>query len=122
MGTIDRQSIREPPPDLAETEDQDMINATPTKLRSGNWGARVQGRVHEGDVITITTRAGKSWQAEVAKVVWSGNGVSICATESAGPRRSGRRASQYANGYCYYPCPVSGRKCCPENGPCHDCE
>ena len=25
-------------------------------------------------------------------------------------------------GYCGYPCPVTGRKCCPENGPCHDCE
>jgi hypothetical protein len=25
-------------------------------------------------------------------------------------------------GYCGYPCPVTGKKCCPENGPCHDCE
>ena len=25
-------------------------------------------------------------------------------------------------GYCGYNCPVTGRKCCPENGPCHDCE
>lgn len=26
------------------------------------------------------------------------------------------------DGYCGYPCPVSGLRCCPENGPCHDCE
>lgn len=25
-------------------------------------------------------------------------------------------------GYCGYPCPVTGMKCCPKNGPCHDCE
>lgn len=25
-------------------------------------------------------------------------------------------------GYCGYPCPVTGRKCCPKFGPCHDCE
>lgn len=24
-------------------------------------------------------------------------------------------------GYCGYPCPVTGKKCCPANGPCHDC-
>lgn len=25
------------------------------------------------------------------------------------------------DGYCGYPCPVTGRRCCPANGPCHDC-
>jgi len=24
--------------------------------------------------------------------------------------------------YCGYPCPVTGRRCCPANGPCHDCQ
>jgi hypothetical protein len=57
-------------------------NASPAKLRSGAWGARVKGTVSEGDTVTITTRAGKSWDARVTKVVWSGDGVSICATES----------------------------------------
>ncbi len=23
--------------------------------------------------------------------------------------------------YCGYPCPVTNRKCCAANGPCHDC-
>lgn len=35
--------------------------------------------------------------------------------------QSHRRSSGRKSGYCYYPCPVTGRKCCPENGPCHDC-
>lgn len=56
--------------------------ATPTKLRSGAWGAKVAGSVRPGEVVTITTRSGKSWQARVSKVVWSGDGVTIVATQS----------------------------------------
>lgn len=63
--------------------------ATPTKLRSGEWGARVHGRVRKGDVIRITARSGKTWTATVVKVVWSNREVSICATESSAPRRRG---------------------------------
>lgn len=59
------------------------ITATPAKLKSGAWGARVAGHVHEGDTITMTTRSGKSWQATIARVLWTGDGVSICATASA---------------------------------------
>ena len=96
-----------------------MANATPAKLRNGSWGARVQGRVSAGDSVQITTKAGKSWTATVSKVVWSGNGVSICATESSGSRGS---RGGYSSMYCGYPCPVTGRRCCAANGPCHDCE
>lgn len=56
--------------------------AAPAKLRNGDWGAKVQSEtIHAGDTITVTTRAGKSWDAQVTKVVWSGSGVSICATQ-----------------------------------------
>jgi hypothetical protein len=58
------------------------ITASPAKLKNGSWGARVRGDVTEGDTITITTRGGKSWDARVTKVVWSGEGVAVCATES----------------------------------------
>lgn len=59
------------------------IPATPTKLRNGDWGARVaSSNVREGDIVRITTRGGKSWEAEVMKVIWRGEGVSICATSS----------------------------------------
>ena len=40
-------------------------SATPTKLRNGDWGARVKGKASEGDRITITTKASKSWEAIV---------------------------------------------------------
>lgn len=59
-----------------------MTTATPTKLRDGTWGARVAGAVAAGDEITITTRGGKSWTARVERVIWSGEGVTICATAS----------------------------------------
>jgi len=57
-------------------------NGRPTKLRTGAWGATVDGAVRAGDTVTIRTAAGKTWQARVASVVWTGNGVTICATES----------------------------------------
>jgi hypothetical protein len=57
-----------------------MTLATPAKLRNGSWGARVHGAVREGDTIEIRTKAGKSWQARVRRVVWSGQGVSLVST------------------------------------------
>lgn len=108
-----------------------MVAATPTKLRSGEWGAKVKGSVQVGDSIQITTKAGKTWTAVIKNVVWTGDDVSIVATESRSdngytPAKRNSRGyveerGHYA-GYCGYPCPVTGRKCCPENGPCHDCE
>lgn len=56
--------------------------ATPTKLRNGSWGARTSAPVSEGDVVTITTKSGKSWEARVERVVWTDGQVAICATES----------------------------------------
>jgi len=68
-----------------------MINATPAKLRSGDWGAKVQGSVSCGDTIHITTRSGKEWDATVSHVVWAGDGVAIVATQSHDRQRTGGR-------------------------------
>lgn len=63
--------------------------ATPAKLRDGSWGARVQGPAKVGDIVTITTKAGKSWPANVTQILWSGEGVTLCSTASlTAPRRS----------------------------------
>lgn len=67
-----------------------VIVATPTKLHSGEWGARVQGQVAKGDVVTVTTSKGKRWDAVVTHVVWKGDGISIVATESNDRRRRSR--------------------------------
>ena len=61
---------------------EQQLTASPIRLRSGEWGARVQGSAVEGASIKVTTRAGKSWQAFVSKVVWSGSGITIVSTRS----------------------------------------
>jgi len=68
--------------------------ATPQKLRNGNWGARVQGAVAKGDVVTITTKAGKTWTATVDAVVWSDGKVSLVATTSDRPSAGSNWARQ----------------------------
>lgn len=75
------------------------IAATPTKLRNGSWGAKVQGTVRTGDTVQITARSGNSWTATVQKVVWSGEGVAIVATESTDRPRSRNYDPDRFNGY-----------------------
>lgn len=43
-------------------------------------------------------------------------------SESNGKVYDNRIERESHGAYCGYPCPVSGRKCCPANGPCHDCQ
>jgi hypothetical protein len=75
-----------------------MKNATPTKLRNGDWGARVEGVAAEGDQIKVTAKSGKSWTAIVAHVFWSGDGASVVAVRSSRtPRERTRRGT---NGEC----------------------
>ena len=100
------------------------LTASPMKLRDGSWGAKVQGYVRNGDAVTVRTKAGKSWTSSVSKVVWQGDGICIVAT--AAKKKSqhcyvGGRKYKRERGYCYYPCPVTGLVCSPENGRCHDC-
>ncbi len=99
----------------AEIIRSQLAKATPVKLRSGEWGAKVQGQVREGDTVTITTRAGKSWEARVSRVVWHGGGVSICATGGRGGRGPGRRRGGcHTDGDCSSTC-VGNHDC-----PCRD--
>ena len=95
-----------------------MTNASPTKLRSGNWGARVAGTVCTGEQIRITTRAGKSWAAVVDKIVWTGNGVSIVATSStdtAGATTQPRTRREWTG------CPCGSLEDFPRSSDCWTC-
>lgn len=78
------------------------INARPKKLRDGSWGALADTeRVQAEDVVTITTRAGKTWNARVLQVIWTGNGVAILRTQSLDSQlasyRPRRRSSKQCN-------------------------
>ena len=59
-----------------------MMDATPTKLRDGSWGAKVKGTPAIGDVVKVTTKAGKTWNAKVERIVTSGDDWTIVATSS----------------------------------------
>lgn len=72
------------------------ITATPAKLRNGTWGARVTDPVKVGQTITVKTKAGKTWQAKVTKIVWGGSDAALVATESLdrpAAKRPARRAT-----------------------------
>jgi len=76
--------------------EEDSVQATPKKLKDGTWGARVQGAVEPGDTITITTRAGKSWDAIVDRVLWSDEQAMLVSTvspEAAVPTHDTQRAA-----------------------------
>ena len=101
-------------------------HASPCKLQSGAWGAKTKTKVQEGQIVTITTRGGKSWEVRVTQVVWSDGKATIVATESCDrpvvqPTYRPAAQDHYAE-YCGYVCTVSRRRCCASNGPCHDCE
>lgn len=59
------------------------MSATYTKLKTGGWGIRVQGEnaVRAGQNVTVTTKAGKIKEETVRKVLWTGNGITLCAVE-----------------------------------------
>jgi hypothetical protein len=91
-----------------------------TKLRDGSWGLRGLGLV-AGTTVTVTKRSGQTKRETVGRVMWTGDdGLSIASIASA--RRASRSYGSYDDEYCGYPCPVTGRKCGPAHGPCHDCE
>jgi hypothetical protein len=107
--------------------------ATPAKLRDGSWGARCTATVAVGDLIQITTRAGKSWTAQVTRVLWAGEGVTLCATASADrPARAARTWDRDA--FAGYGRSRGGyRRACVSDGNCssigsgrscggHDCD
>lgn len=74
-----------------------IINATPAKLRNGSWGARVETSVSVGDLLTITTRSCKRWGARVTRIVWTGENVSLCETQSLDRPNSSSSGRRCAN-------------------------
>lgn len=74
----------------------------------------MKGAANVGDVVSIRTKAGKTWDARVTRVLWTGEGVTLCATEGldrprttrhSGRARMGSGHGQAANvpgysGYC----------------------
>ena len=102
-----------------------MKQASPMKLRNGSWGVRVKSEnTNDGEVVAVTTRAGKTWNARVTKVIWAGKGISICAvaSQSYGERR---RSNKPRPGYCEEcGCDIQGTYSWmpADSTVCYDCE
>jgi hypothetical protein len=100
--------------------------ATYTKLKNGEWGIRVEGTVRKGDLVTVTKKSGQTKTETVAKVLWTGNGVCLCAI---------RRKASYETRQSFARSPARRSSgCCAECGTllerwmdgyamglCHDC-
>lgn len=82
--------------------------ASYTKLKSGEWGIRVPGTATAGQTVNVVTKAGKSKTETIARVVWTGNGVSLCTvvqrgadaptTAARGSRRGGNVCAECGRG------------------------
>ena len=75
-----------------------IYSASPAKLRSGEWGARIDRPLVEGSEVDlkITTKAGKSWNA-VGVVIWSDRNkeVSLLRTVKRNSKPAPRRSSSH---------------------------
>lgn len=98
------------------------MTARPTKLRDGSWGARVPGKPDAGDIVTISTRSGKKWDAEIDSVLWTGKSKYGKGTESlcslVGNGGGSSRSSGYSRRRRFeddegssFPCHVCGQFC-----------
>lgn len=86
------------------------------KLRDGSWGVRVEGApVQAGDNVVVTKKGGGTDTVTISKVVWSGNGVTLCALPpkaAAASSRGGRTNSSRC--HC-------GQQKNPRFSSCRDC-
>lgn len=107
-GKPDRQVIAAKLRDLADRVGGDgfmleaggsVAEATFKKLKNGDWGLLVNSdRVRSGDKVLAITRNGKRSYKYVGRVVWSGNGVTICTIGAEGGRdKPSEKASPYAS-------------------------
>lgn len=65
--------------------------ATPSKLRNGTWGATTTTPVNPGETITIRSKAGKTWDATVTRVLWTDGQKCLVATAKPSAQRGGAR-------------------------------
>ena len=64
------------------------VTGTFTKLRDGSWGARVTGSCNPGDVVVLTRKNGSRVPKTISRVLWTGQGVSLCTFEDSAPAQA----------------------------------
>jgi len=94
------------------------MRATYTKLRSGEWGVKLQGEFQNAAQypgVLVTKKDGTTKTERITKVVYCGQGITLCAIEQRSRRPS---ASRYEDN-----CHTDGNcsSCCdPKTCPCGD--
>lgn len=81
------------------------MKATYSKLKSGDWGVRIEGAVKPGATVEVTKKDGSRKSEIITKVIWTGGGISLCAIERTG---NGNSADS-----------TGARKCADCGGPVH---
>lgn len=61
------------------------MSASYTKLKSGEWGIRVEGAARQGQQVTVKKKDGTTKTETVTQIVWSGNGITLCAIAQREP-------------------------------------
>lgn len=87
--------------------------ATYAKLKDGSWGVRSTSPVKPGAVITVTKKSGDSKMETISRVLWSGDGVFLCAIAASKSASS----SSYRAGTCTH----CGDTCNPHYRTCYEC-
>lgn len=52
-----------------------------SKLKSGEWGVRLEGSAQPGQIVNVMTKAGKVKPEKLGRLVWSGTGVQLYAID-----------------------------------------
>lgn len=81
--------LRVPPPPPPLPKPVGGGYASYTKLKSGAWGIRVNGRAREGGEYTVKKKDGSTKTEVVEKVLWTDGSVSLCAIRQTGSGSGG---------------------------------
>lgn len=76
LNVIPEPGSQTPLPHPADPEPT-ALKAGYTKLRNGDWGMRIQGRVTVGDTVTVTKKDGSTKEEVVGSIVWSDDKITL---------------------------------------------
>lgn len=78
----------------------DVLTGHPAKLKSGEWGAHIDGHdAKHGDIVRIRSKSGKVWESVVDRVVWTGEmDGKPCALATLMPEEDRSSATKKAGG------------------------
>jgi hypothetical protein len=86
------------------------VTTTYRKLRSGVWGLRVEGSTWPGAVVTVVKRSGETKTERVGRVLWAGEGVSLCTIKRDEPPAWEKGYDENRSTNCSRCCYVPGER------------